>query len=93
MGLLKFSSIYKKNKKKEAAAPPPAPSIVPKIEPISLELNLDLSDTTIKKTSIIEQQQQQQKAVPAGSGSLFTDIFSELKTPPAVTQQGKNNTF
>jgi hypothetical protein len=103
MGLLKLGSLYKKKNKKETPiSQPPVPVPVPKLQPISLKLNLDLNnsssihDTNTITTATLPQQQKNNKNIntPAGSGSLFDDIFSELTTTSTsknpVTQQGKD---
>ncbi|GAN01214.1 hypothetical protein MAM1_0005d00646 [Mucor ambiguus] len=95
MGLLKLGSLYKKKSKKDTTLPPPpvpAP-VPPKLEPISLELNLDLNnpssihDTNTIATATLPQQQRNIDNMPAGSGSLLDDIFSELTTAKPVAQQ------
>ncbi|KAI9473693.1 MAG: hypothetical protein EXX96DRAFT_314167 [Benjaminiella poitrasii] len=89
MGLLKLGSIYKKkNSKKEKVQPQEMPSLlIPKQKPtISLELNLDLNSPSLAldmtnnvplKTGNLNQTK---NSPPAGSGSLFDDIFAELDT-------------
>ncbi|KAI9267627.1 hypothetical protein EDC94DRAFT_601493 [Helicostylum pulchrum] len=73
MGLLKLKSIYKKKSKKEVHTP----ALPSKPEPLSLELNLHSSiDTPV--TSPLSSDIN--NTVPAGSGSLFDDIFAELGT-------------
>ncbi|CAO0802171.1 unnamed protein product [Mucor circinelloides] len=94
MGLLKLGSLYKKKSKKDTLPPPVPAPVAPKlIEPISLELNLDLNnsssihDTRTIATTTLPQQQRNTNNTPAGSGSLFDDIFSELTTSKPVAQQ------
>lgn len=96
MGLLKLGSLYKKKSKKDALPPPVPAPVVPKlVEPIPLELNLDLNNsssihnTSTIATTTLPQQQRNTNNTPAGSGSLFDDIFSELTTSKPVAQQGK----
>ncbi|CAO3619008.1 unnamed protein product [Mucor hiemalis] len=95
MGLLKLGSIYKKKSKKSPEVlAPPLPS---KVEPISLELNLnlnqsssiDFNDTNPKVTH--KSNNDNNNAAPAGSGSLFEDIFAELgsKTTVQTNESGK----
>lgn len=74
MGLLKLGSIYKKKNKKESFAPP----LPTKQEPVALSLNLKLDNSSsIGKHN-------NNPTMPAGSGSLFDDIFAELGTKPAA---------
>ncbi|KAL0140894.1 hypothetical protein V8B55DRAFT_1511327 [Mucor lusitanicus] len=95
MGLLKLGSLYKKKSKKDTLPPaPPVPApVAPKLEPISLELNLGLNnsssihDTNTIATTTLPQQQRNINNALAGSGSLFDDIFSELTTAKPVAQQ------
>lgn len=95
MGLLKLGSLYKKKSKKDTSPPPVPAPVAPKLEPISLELNLGLNNSSIHDTNTIAtttlpQQQRNINTTPAGSGSLFDDIFSELTTTAKpVVQQGK----
>lgn len=80
MGLLKLGSIYKKKNKKEVHVP----ALPSKPEPLSLELNYHSSiDTPVTSplSSGIN------NTVPAGSGSLFDDIFAELGTKPTKPKE------
>lgn len=85
MGLLKLGSIYKKKSKKETHVPALPTS---KPEPLPLELNLNLNNSSSIDTPVTSPQQQQSSlsnnssTLPAGSGSLFDDIFAELGTKP-----------
>ncbi|KAI8047480.1 hypothetical protein BDF21DRAFT_457322 [Thamnidium elegans] len=80
MGLLKLGSIYKKKSKKEVHVP----ALPSKPEPLSLELNLHNSiDTPV--TSPLSSDIN--NTVPAGSGSLFDDIFAELGTKPTKPKE------
>jgi hypothetical protein len=85
MGILKLGSIYKKKNKKDKATPPPTPATpTPKLEPISLDLNLDLHSSNLDTNTFVAPPPPQQKnntAPPAGPGSLFDDIFAELGSP------------
>ncbi|KAI8877006.1 hypothetical protein K501DRAFT_337697 [Backusella circina FSU 941] len=90
MGLLKLGSIYKKSKsKKEKPETPPLPSPPPTLEPLALNLDLNLSstrpNTTVTKQSTINNDSfmntpatSPQPQNNIASGSLFDDIFSEL---------------
>ncbi|CAO3655298.1 unnamed protein product [Mucor fragilis] len=98
MGLLKLGSLYKKKSKKDTSPPPVPAPVAPKLEPISLELNLGLNNSSIHDTNTIAtttlpQQQRNINTTPAGSGSLFDDIFSELTTTakPVVQQDAMQN--
>ncbi|KAI7898164.1 uncharacterized protein BX663DRAFT_564964 [Cokeromyces recurvatus] len=99
MGLLKLGSLYKKksNKKEKAQQQQESSCIaisapsVPKLEPISLDLNLDLNnhcldtdihskvnDTTLCFPKKAQADKQQTTSYGLGSSSLFDDIFAEL---------------
>jgi hypothetical protein len=100
MGLLKLGSIYKKSKtKKEKPETPPLPSPPPTLEPLALNLDLNLSsaqsNATVTKQSAINNgsfldtpatSPQPQNNI--ASGSLFDDIFSELNPNNDSTTKG-----
>ncbi|KAG2210857.1 hypothetical protein INT47_000011 [Mucor saturninus] len=77
MGLLKLGSIYKKKNKKESSVPPVPTKQAP---PAALDLNLNLNSSSSVGTSNFNNP----TTTPAGSGSLFDDIFAELGTKPAA---------
>ncbi|KAI8997881.1 hypothetical protein BDB01DRAFT_846482 [Pilobolus umbonatus] len=86
MGILKLGSLYKKSKSKKDSPPPSIP-IPDSRELHSLELSLNLSNTNSSYTSrTIESYEPTPSTVyrnePAGTGSLFDDIFAELGTKP-----------
>lgn len=101
MGLLKLGSIYKKKSKKtstpDVVSAPPLPS---KIEPISLDLNLNLNEFVTSPSSIetnkfssniqntMEKNNNTTTTATAASGSLFEDIFAELGTKSTNNKQG-----
>ncbi|KAI8640692.1 hypothetical protein BD408DRAFT_483927 [Parasitella parasitica] len=84
MGLLNLGGLYKKKSKKTETVPTP----VTQVEPIVLKLDLDLNSSpsipdinTIATTTLPQQQRNVSNSnAPAGSGSLFDDIFAELTT-------------
>lgn len=78
MGLLKLGSIYKKKNKKESSVPP----LPTKKEPVALGLGLNLNLKT--SSSIRTSNQNINHTMPAGSGSLFDDIFAELGSKPVA---------
>ncbi|KAF7729533.1 hypothetical protein EC973_004207 [Apophysomyces ossiformis] len=97
MGLLKLGSLYNKKKSKEKqqnspSTPPPVP--VPtspplKLEPLTLDLNFELNEPQANKQPVVTTQIAPKSAPatrPLESGSLFDDIFSELKAKPLGTQ-------
>ncbi|KAI8372397.1 hypothetical protein BD560DRAFT_434293 [Blakeslea trispora] len=75
MGLLKLGSIYKKKSKKDSVTEQPAvPIIAPsKLEPLTLELNLDLANAANTPPKPLEKDN-----TPTAAGGLFDDIFSGL---------------
>jgi hypothetical protein len=100
MVLLKLGSIYKKKIKKEPSTitslPPPQPALPNKLEPISLDLNFNLNnslsiDTSATITKSTTDHVNKNNTAPAGSGSLFDDIFAELGT--ATTSTSKKGIF
>lgn len=81
MGLIKLSSIYRKNKKESI------PSLVPEtVNAPSLELNLNL-DEKIKLP--LSSHNQKQLSSRAAEGGLFNDIIAELKSTPSLETQEK----
>ncbi|KAG0168084.1 hypothetical protein DFQ28_005488 [Apophysomyces sp. BC1034] len=101
MGLLKLGSIYgkKKNKEKQrsvstAAAPPlPLPTSPPpsKLQPLTLDLDFESTQPQLTKkpvTTPLTVNKSVSATRPVESGSLFDDIFSELKGKPAEPIDG-----
>ncbi|KAI8098084.1 uncharacterized protein B0P05DRAFT_593455 [Gilbertella persicaria] len=94
MGLLKLGSIYKKKSKKEPIIDQPPTPIAPKLEPLSLELNLNSIATIDSNTSSKpDNNNNNNSKAPAGTGSFMEDIFSQLDTKPSQNKDPLHQDF